>query len=145
MRRNARICASVASALVLSISFAACDFLGLSGPSGPGEIHANLVSFTPEGAAVFELTGSTGVDSIRSDYGDVYYQRDGGITRVVVIMNEPGLISFHMRVEDVGDLPDVTVLQVADGENELRTSLSDYEVEWVQVADSDLEMQRRSQ
>jgi hypothetical protein len=38
------------------------------------------------------------------------------------------VIQFHVETEDVGDLPSVRVIQVADGQNELRSSLSAYEV-----------------
>ena len=140
MTKNARILATVVSALCLSVTATGCDFLGLSGPSGPGELHANIVSPNAfDGAAVLEISGGLGIGSITSDDGDVFYENDGGTVRLVVILHDPGPITFKIRVEDVAELPSVTVIQVADGNNELRTSLSDYEVDWAQVADSDLE------
>jgi hypothetical protein len=69
----------------------------------------------------------------------VFYEHDGSTTRLVVILDDPGPITFRVRVDDVAELPSATVIQVADGDNELRTSLSEYEIEWVQLADSDLE------
>jgi hypothetical protein len=50
-----------------------------------------------------------------------------------------------MRVEDVSVLPTATVIQVADGNNELRASVSGYEAEWVQLADSDRDLHRSAQ
>ena len=140
MTKNARILATVVSALCLSVAATGCDFLGLSGPSGPGELHANIVSQNAfDGAAVIEITGGSGLTWITSDDGEVVYEHDGSTTRLVVILDDPGPITFRIRVDDVAELPSATVIQVADGDNELRTSLSDYEIEWVQLADSDLE------
>ncbi len=146
MNRNARITASAAVALALSIAFAACDFLGLSGPSGPGELHATVTSSrgTPDGAAaVLELTGLTSPEYIKCDQGQVFHRSDGTTTRVVVVLDGPGPIIFFLRVKDVADLPSGTVIQVADGNNELVSSVEDYEIEWMRVADSDLDAHRR--
>ncbi len=140
MTKKLRMLATVFSALCLSATATGCDFLGLSGPSGPGELHANIVSpNTLDGAAVVEITGGSGLTWIASDDGQVFYEQDGGTTRIVIILDDPGPITFRVRVDDVAELPSATVIQVADGDNELRTSLSDYEVEWAQLADSDLE------
>lgn len=147
MTKNARITTSVICSLCVSAALIGCDVLGLSGPSGPGELHANILnqSGAVDGAAVLELTGPTGMGSITSGNGDVFFQRDGNTTRVVLILDDPGLLSFQMRVDDVSELPTVTVVQVADGNNELRTSISDYEAEWVQLADSDRDFHRGAQ
>ena len=143
MTKNARICATVVSALLIPTTALGCDFLGLSGPSGPGALHANVVSPNAfDGAAVLEITGGLGLGSITSDDGEVFYERDGGTTRLVIILEDPGPITFQIRVDDVAELPSATVIQVADGNNELRTSLSGYDIEWVQVADSDLDLHR---
>jgi hypothetical protein len=83
--------------------------------------------------------------SITSDFGDVFFQRDGNTTRVVLVLDDPGLLTFQMRVEDVSVLPEITVVQVADGNNELRLSVSGYEAEWVQLADSDRDLHRSAQ
>lgn len=132
-----------ASAVIAAI--AACDILN-PGPSGPGELRANIVSPNAnDGAAVLELTGGAGLGLVTTDNGEAFYQHDGATTRVVVVLENPGLITFMVRVEDVAALPSVTVLQVADGNNELRTSVSGYDVEWVRLADSDLRLQRRGQ
>lgn len=137
--------ASAALALALFIAFAGCDFLGLSGPSGPGELHATVTSTrgTPDGAAVIELTGLASPEYMRCDQGQVFHRSDGTTTRLVVILDAPGPIEFFLRVADVADLPSGTVIQVADGNNELVTSVEDYEIEWMRIADSDLDAHRR--
>jgi hypothetical protein len=143
LTKEIRLRTSIASALLISAAITACDFLGLSGPSGPGELYANIVSpNATDGAAVIEITGGVGLGTITSDDGEVFFQHDGATTRLVVILDDPGPITFRVRADDVAELPSATVIQVADGNNELRTSLSDYEIEWAQVADSDLELHR---
>jgi hypothetical protein len=144
---NARSKASVIAVLFVFMTMVGCDFLGLSGPSGPGEIHANIMSpdGAVDGAAVLEITGPTGLGAITSDFGEVYFQRDGNTTRVIIILDDPGLLTFQMRVEDVAELPEVTVVQIADGNNVLRTTATEYEIEWVQLADSDRGLHRSAQ
>jgi hypothetical protein len=145
--KNARILTSVIISLCVSAVLVGCDVLGLSGPSGPGELYANILSpdGAVDGAVVLEITGPTGSESITSDFGDVFFERDGNITRVVLVLDDPGLLSFQMRVEDVSELPTVTIVQVADGNNQLRTSVSEYETEWVQLSDSDRDLHRGAQ
>lgn len=144
--KNPRTLACVISALFFAATVTGCDLLGLSGPSGPGELHAIVVSQNAlEGASVLELSGPTGLGAILSDDGEVFYERDGTTTRVVVILDDPGQITFYMRVEDVSELPSLTVVQVADGNNELRSSIAGYDVEWNQLADSDRQMHRSAQ
>jgi hypothetical protein len=43
-------------------------------------------------------------------------------------MDEPGEIEFLIETDDVGRVPDIVPVQVADGQNDLRASLSGYEV-----------------
>ena len=146
MTKNSRMITSAVSALLLSVAIAGCDVLGLSGPSGPGELVANLLSPNPtEGAAVLEVSGVVGLGSVTTDNGEAFYETDGSITRVVVILDDPGQITFNIRTQDVADLPAVTVVQVADGNNELRSSLDGYDVEWAQLADSDLNLRGGTQ
>lgn len=140
MTKYARLLTTVVSVLLVSVTAAGCDFLGLSGPSGPGTLYATVVSpNTSDGAALIEITGGLGLGSTTSDHGEVFYEHDGGTTRLVVVLDDPGPITFQIRVEDVAELPSATVIQVSDDTNGLRTSVSGYEIEWTQVADSDLE------
>jgi len=115
----------------------ACDFLGPDGPKGPGDLFATMVSPNGnEGSAVFELSGGVGLGTVSPVGGEVFYEHSGSSTRIAVIMDEPGEVRFQIRTENVGHLPEVTVIQVADGENDLRTSLSGYKVEFTWEEDS---------
>ena len=60
--------------------------------------------------------------------GQVFYEHTLNSSRIVVVMDDPGEVRFQVRTENVGHLPDVTVIQVGSGENELRSSLSGYRV-----------------
>ena len=125
-----------AAAVLLLLAVGACDDLGPSGPRGPGAIHVDLVSPNgAEGSAVFEITGGAGFWAVTAHGAEVYYDLGLDATRVVVIMDTPGPIRFQLRTENLRKLPSVTVLQVADGNDQLRSSLSGYEVELLQVED----------
>jgi hypothetical protein len=96
---------------------------------GPGFLLATLVSpLGNEASAVFELTGGVGLGTVSAPGGQVFYEHFGGSTRIIVVLNDPGEVRFRVRTEDVGQPPEVSVIQVADGENRLRTSLSGYTV-----------------
>jgi hypothetical protein len=108
----------------------ACEDSGPAGPSGPGVIDVDLVSPSgPEGSAVFEVSGSARFTSVAAVGAEVYYELGLDLARVVVIMDGPGQVRFRLGTDDVGKLPAVTVLQVADGDDQLRSSLAGYEVE----------------
>jgi hypothetical protein len=115
-------------------ALAACADSGPSGPSGPGSFRANLVSPNgSEGAALFQVTGGSGLGDVTVTTGDVFYDHSAGATRIIVLLDDPGQIGFQIRTEDVGVLPTVAVTQVADGDDELRESLTGYDVQLVQV------------
>ena len=124
--------------LPFALAVLGCNDLGPSGPEGPGSIHVDLVSPNgAEGSAVFEITGGTGLGVVSSYSGEVYYNYNygTGVTRVVVVMDVPGNVQFKVRTSNVGELPSVSVLQVADGDDQLRPSLGGYEVEVIPVED----------
>lgn len=129
MKPQVRVAVWLVAVIAVTVVLASCD-LGLWGPSGPGEIRVTLLSPNgPEGAAVLELTGGVGLGEVTSEIGAAFYEHDGAATRVVIILDEPGQIEFTVRSQDVGARLSVTVLQVADGSNQLRTGLSSYLVE----------------
>jgi len=114
---------------LLLLASGACDSTGPDGPQGPGALMATLIS--PNGAeasAVFELTGGIDLSFVSTVGGEAFYQHSGGSSRIVVVLDDPGEIQFRVGTEDVGELPEVTVIQVADGANNLRASVSGYEV-----------------
>ena len=114
---------------------AACgDSTGPTGPRGPGEFQMDLVSpFGAEGSAIFEILGGTGLGEVVASNGEAYFYKAGGSLKVIVLLDAPGSIRFRVETDEVGDLPSVTVVQVADGDDELRTSVSGYQVGVVQV------------
>lgn len=132
------------SAVLATVAAAACD-LGLFGPSGSGVIQVSVTSpFGPEGAAVFELTGGVGLGPVTTNGGDTFFAHAEGTSRVVVVLNEPGQLWFQVRTADIGKLPSVRVLQVADGENRLRASVSGYEFDFKRVEDMSSARQLRA-
>lgn len=136
LKRTARGLALAAGAMLLATLIGSCDASGPSGPRGPGSFHFDLLSPNgSEGSAVFELTGVVGLGSVSSDRGDVFYDHAGETSRIVVIMNSPGQIRFVVGADNVRDVPEVRILQVADGEDALRESLEGYDVTVEQVKD----------
>lgn len=129
LKRSARSLALIGRVVLLAAVVGSCDASGPSGPRGPGSFNFDLQSPNgSEGSAVFELTGVTGLGSVSSDRGDVYYDHAGVVSRIVVVMDSPGQIRFAVGADNVRSVPEVRVLQVADGENRLRESLSGYDV-----------------
>jgi len=124
------------AACLLVAAVAACGDSGPSGPSGPGTFRAEMVSPNgAEGAAVLELTGGVGLGDVTMSGGEVHYAHGPTATQIIVLLDDPGQIRFQIRTMNVGSLPSVTVVQVADGDNALRESLSGYDVQLVQVQD----------
>ena len=100
--------------------------------SAPGTLTAIVESPNgAEGAALIRLIGE-GVASVEPLTGDLYSSVLGDTTRVVVLLDTPGDIAFRLNVADTTRLPVVTLLQVADGQNELRAGLSGYSVRYTQ-------------
>jgi len=128
------ICRSMVSRGLLlglvGLAVGGCDSTGPDGPSGPGSFQAILISPSgDEGSAVFELTGGVGLGAVSTVGGEAFYEHSGGSTRVVVVRDDPGEIRFQIWTENLGRLPEVSVVQVADGENQLRASPASYSVQ----------------
>jgi hypothetical protein len=124
--------------LLISSPVLACSDLGPGEAKGPGAIHVDLVSPNgAEGSAVFQMAGGMGLGEVTSFGGEVFYNHDYGseTSRVVVILDTPGQIQFKIRTADVRELPEITLIQVADGSDDLRISLDGYRIERVQVED----------
>ncbi len=127
-------------AVLLVGALASCDLLGPDdrGPEGPGAFQATLVSPAgAEGSAVFEIRGGVQLSTISPDNGQAFYDHQADVTRLVVVLNDPGTIRFQVRTQDVAVMPTATVLQVADGNDELRSSLDGYSVELEAAPDPD--------
>jgi len=81
------------------------------------------------------LVGGRDLNTVSLDGGDVFYEQDGITIRMVVVMDTPGPIHLEIRTEDVARLPSAVVVQVADGENRLRSSLDGYRLSFTKVPD----------
>jgi hypothetical protein len=131
MRQVARS-PSILSAALLSVAVLACD----SQPSdvgGPGTLFGVLVSPDgSEGAVLMDLTGP-GLGTVRTSGGVVFTEISGDRLRLLVVRDRAGTIEFSIDVADVRTPPDVAVQEVADGSDQLRTSLEGYRVRFRRV------------
>ena len=129
-----------ASSLLLACLVAglsACDS-GPSGPSGPGRIVVSLTSPNgSEGAAVIVLKAS-GLSTVAGAAGQIFTGRGADSLVAVVVLDEPGVITFTVRVEDVAVVPTARVIEVADGDNQLRASLSGYKFQFTALPDASM-------
>lgn len=127
-----RVAGPLSRMLLLPVAvaaFASCDLGIFGGPSGPGLFGVTLTSpYGPDGAAVVELTDAPSLGVVAVELGQSFYEHEGSTTRAIVVMVTPGEIYFTVHTEDIGELPTVTIVQVADGDNQLRQDLSGYEV-----------------
>ncbi len=117
----------VAAAALVSLS---CGDDPSEPPTGAGDLIVRLISPNgDEGAAVLETTdeGITGVDCSNCD---VYHNRVGGTSRIVVLMDTLGEIRFTMSVTDRQSPPELQVIEVADPSNDLRDDVSQYVVRY---------------
>jgi hypothetical protein len=113
-------------------------------PLGPGALQAALVSPNgPEGAVVLELAGP-GLGEVTVAEGEVFAQADGNTTRLVIIRDIPGQIQFRVQVNERSAPPNATVVEVADGTNELRSSIAGYQVEFTPAIDTVAALTERS-
>lgn len=123
--------------VVLLMGVGACDLLGPDDPKGPGAFEVKVLSPNgPEAAAVIELNGGIGLGTVSPVGGEVLYDHREGSTFVAIVLDEPGQIRFHVRTDNVGQLPEARVIQVADGANQLRPSVAGYEVSFSWEKDS---------
>jgi len=113
-------------------------------PLGPGTLQATLVSPNgPEGAVVLELV-APGLGEVTVAEGDVFGQAEGNTTRLVIVRDIPGQIQFRVQVLERSEPPTTTVVEVADGTNELRSSISGYQIEFTPVIDTLVTLTARS-
>jgi hypothetical protein len=90
--------------------------------------EATLVSpHNLEGSAVIELDGEY-PDAITAISGQAFTHADNGVTRVVIVLYDPGSIGFVLNLDVAGNSPTARVIEVADASNQLRPSLSEYSI-----------------
>lgn len=113
-----------AAAIVLS---AACG--SDSGEPRPSATWSAVLEspFGDEGAAVLELEGD--VVAARAPQGTrVMHNRSGGVTRLVVVRDEPGTITFEIDLPEGDAAPAATVVEVSGPDDALRATTSGYSV-----------------
>jgi len=110
---------------MLALALTACDS---TDPGGDANLTAVLVSPNgAEGAAILDVTGT--VESFTAPSGmSVYTTPSGNGTRVIVVRLAPGELSVNLAVADASNPPAISVVEVADGNNQLRQSVSGYTV-----------------
>lgn len=113
--------------LVPLLALAACEPGGTGSDTG-GEYRAVLESPNgAEGGAALELTGE-GIESVAGDTTRVYSQAGGGTTRVVLLREPAGRLSFRVTLARGAQPPAVRVVEVVDGEDKPRASVAGYRV-----------------
>ncbi len=110
----------------LALALVACSSDG----TGPGEMRAVVVSPDGDlGAAVLELGGVLDIIPVG---GRAFTERNGEVLRVVIVLDEPGQIEFRIKMADITGQPAATVVEVADGDNQIPDSVSGYRVQFIQ-------------
>jgi hypothetical protein len=82
-----------------------------------------------EGSALVSFFGP-GIGNVSSPEGRVFSERVGDTVRVVVAADTPGELRFMVAVADTTAPPQGTVLQVADGDDQLRSTAAGYELDF---------------
>ncbi|HEX2077759.1 MAG TPA: hypothetical protein VHG08_08625 [Longimicrobium sp.] len=109
------------------LALAACERGGTGSDAG-GEYLAVLESPNgAEGAAAIELTGP-GIESVTSTSGQLFATSSGNTTRVVLVRQTAGDIEFKVTMARGQQPPAARVVEVADGSDQPRASVSGYRV-----------------
>ncbi len=123
-----RVVAMVACAMVACAMVGACGS-DAGGPGGSAHASGRVVSPNGnEGAALIDFAGA--IDTMTVTGGSAFLQTTNGRTRAVIVLDQPGTIRFTLPNIATGAAPAGTVVQVADGANALRASVSAYRVEY---------------
>jgi hypothetical protein len=135
------IALTVVGTVVLALG--ACDDEVTPPQAIPGSVIVTLQSPNDsEGAFVLRTTDRGTVDvelvdvtllgqdppDVRAADGGAFHFRAGGVSRIVAYRDQAGEISLELTVEDVNRPPQWQIVEVAGGDNTLRTSLSGYEI-----------------
>jgi hypothetical protein len=110
--------------LALALGLAACD-----ADPVPGTLTATLVSPNgPEGAAYVRLYGS-GITGVSPLDGRTFAHAVGDTMHVVVVRDQPGEIRFQVAVADTTRALAALLVEVAGGDNRLRSDPANYRLE----------------
>ena len=117
-------------ALFAPLALAACDggSDGTGAATEGGEYIAALVSPNgPEGGAILEMSGG-GVEEVVAASATLFRQPVTGGQRLMLIRDAPGRVEFRVRMAAGSAPPTVRVVQVVDGDDNVRASTDGYEV-----------------
>jgi hypothetical protein len=79
-----------------------------------------------EGAALVEFASP--VSEIVVAGGTSYLRTVGSVTRAALVLDRPGTIRFSLPAFEAANAPAATVLEAADGNNGMRSSVANYRV-----------------
>ena len=115
--------------LTVLVALGACDDTGPE--ANPGMLTGVLVSPTgDEGAAVIRLLGPV-MEVTSVDDTEAFAAHSQDVTHVVLVSQPGGRLQFGLRVPDVGTPPLAFVREVAGPEDQARTSVAEYRVEFL--------------
>lgn len=118
----------IALALIAAVGIVACGDEPTPPEPVPGDLIVTVVSPNGvEGAAVLE-TADAGIIGVSAENAQVFHWRAGGLSRVVLLLDQPGELRFRLSVQDLSRPPNLRIVEVADGENSLRASHAGYVV-----------------
>jgi hypothetical protein len=117
--------------LFIAVAFAVAGCTETGPVSGPGVLTATLDSPNgSEGAALVILTGDGIGDVTSVGATDVHVRAGTTGTQIVLINQVGGLLQFEVALADTTQLPQVAIQEVAGPDDELRSSLIGYVVEF---------------
>jgi hypothetical protein len=114
-------------ALVATVALSACG-TDEAAPT-PAVLTATLVSPNgAEGSAHVRLFGH-GITEVRALDARTFSNARGDTVDVVVVRDQPGDLRFLVALSDASRVPEVAVLEVAGGDDKLRSNVQSYRVE----------------
>jgi hypothetical protein len=113
--------------LIAALSLSACS---TDDPAPtPGVLTATLVSPNgPEGSAHVRLFGQ-GITEVRALDARTFSYARGDTVNVVVVRDQPGDLRFLIALSDASRVPEAAVLEVAGGDDRLRSNVQSYRLE----------------
>ena len=120
---------ATALACAAAVLFWACGEDATQPAPVPGDLTVRVVSPNGLEGAVVLQTVQEGIVDITSQVGQAHHWRAGDVSRIVVLLDEPGEIRFTLSVADLNRPPRLRVVEVADPDNRLRSVLVGYVVE----------------
>lgn len=119
--------------LAVFLAVLACAACDTTGPPGGGVYRATIDSPNgAEGAASVSVSGG-GIEQVTSASGQVFSQITTSGARVVIVREPAGALEFDVKVSPGHGAPTAEVLEIADGADQVRPTLSGYRVTLVKA------------